>query len=154
MFLPSSRVCSIKEPLSFFITVFGDEESLEPFVSYQPIASSFHPMSDSSVHHLLSPMQITSLSGLQAQLKGRPSSPLPPIRVRLQRRTTVDIVGSESQQQLTITKVLALGTIHSSTRNAKSVTWSGSIVLPPHVQCGGFSASGINIAVSSFSHGT
>jgi len=144
VFLPGSRVCSIKEPVSFFVTVFGDYESLEPFVLYQPIASSFHPMSDM---HPLSPKHITSLSGLQAQfLKPRPSVPLPPVLVRLQRRTIVENSGSD--HKLTATKVLAIGTIHSASKSSKSVTWSGTIVLPQHVQCGGFSASGLDVVDS------
>ncbi|THH26818.1 hypothetical protein EUX98_g7366 [Antrodiella citrinella] len=146
VFLPGSRVCTIKEPIDFFVTVFGDDESLAPFVSYQPIASSFHPMSDSEVH-LLSPVIPTSLSGLQAQFRSRPSNPLPPVHVRLQRRTTVDATPG-SENKLTATKALALGTIHTVFKGSKSVTWSGTIDMSSQVRCGGFSASGLDVADS------
>ncbi|KAH8085415.1 hypothetical protein BXZ70DRAFT_559721 [Cristinia sonorae] len=136
LFLPSSRTCAIREPIDFFITIYGDDESLGPFISYQPVASSFHP---------ISPVHITSLSGLHAQFKPKPPPPLPPIRVKIQRRTVVDIKLPGNEHSVNTTRVLALGMIHTCTRGAKSVTWSGTITLPPTVQCGGFAASGITV---------
>ncbi|KAI0784814.1 hypothetical protein C8Q75DRAFT_370701 [Abortiporus biennis] len=145
LFLPASRVCTLKEPIPFFLTLFGDEESLEPFAAHHTPHSSFHPISE--------PDSIlgSSLAGTLGHQFQRSSIPSHPIRIQLQRRTTVDANAagmgafSKEKSHMVSSKFIGQGIIHSSTRNLNSITWSGTITVPSKVTIGGFSVSGIKV---------
>ncbi|KAI0077848.1 hypothetical protein K474DRAFT_1749404 [Panus rudis PR-1116 ss-1] len=145
LFLPWSRVFCLKQPIPFTLTFVGDDEALEPFSAYHPTPSSFLSLYDSG-----------SISqALQAQIIARTAGPKPPppIRVYVQRRVQVDArtagmpIAEEKSHMLSI-RCLAQGEIHNSSRGKKSMTWSGTITIPPTVCTGGFSASGVKVTDS------
>ena len=134
----------MREPIPFFVTMFADDGALEPFAAYRPSPASFHPLSSTN----------SSASSLQQQLMARAGMHQPPVRLQVQRRTQVDAMSAglpcmREKTYITATRVLARGTVHATTRNPTSITWSGAIVLPPCVRNGGFVASGIKVTVRS-----
>ena len=144
LFLPSSRVIPLTEPIPFFVTIFGDEDTLDPFAAYQPSSASFHPFSES--HGL-----VTSLH--QFTHRATSHQHQPPVRLQLQRHTTVDpayasLMYAREKASLGSTKNLGQCTIHNMNRHRNSITWSGTIAIPTTVTSGGFTASGVKVAVS------
>lgn len=145
LYLPSSRIFPLSEPIPFFVTLFGDEETLDPFAAYQPSSASFHPFSES--RGLATSLQhITNLATSQSHQ--------PPIRLQLQRHTTADAAASASlavlrePANLASSKSLGHSVIHRTSRNRNLLTWSGTIAIPPGVTSGGFTASGVKVTVS------
>lgn len=144
LFLPASQVCTLREPIPFFVTLFAGGDTLEAFSAYRPSPASFHPLSSSN----------SSASSLQHQLMSRTGIRSPPVRLDLQRRTQVDALSADmpivqEKTHITALKTLARGVAHTTTKNTNCVTWSGAIVLPPCVRNGGFVGSGIKVTVRS-----
>ncbi|CAL1712354.1 unnamed protein product [Somion occarium] len=142
LFLPCSRVCTLKEPIPFSVTLFGDEDSLAPFSTYQPSPSSFHPLSHN--HSITSSIQTRFNARIQPNLLP------PPIRVQLSRRTAVDALAAgmmiaEEKGHMAFTRPLGQGVIHKSSRGPNSMTWSGSFAIPPSITTGGFTTSGVKV---------
>ncbi|KAI0917449.1 hypothetical protein AcW1_007355 [Taiwanofungus camphoratus] len=142
IFLPSSQVCSLNEPIPFFVTLFADEDTLAPFTYYRPSPASFHPLSSTASH--------TSLTSVQQQLALRASVGAPPIRVQLQRTTTVNALGAElaassEKGHIFRNKVIGQGIVHNTSRGLRSITWSGTLVVSASVTNGGFIASGLRV---------
>ncbi|KZT64273.1 hypothetical protein DAEQUDRAFT_769836 [Daedalea quercina L-15889] len=146
VFLPQSQICSLKEPIPFFVTLFANEAALSPFLCYAPLSSaSFHPLSSPSE---------TSIDSLQRALKLRQSASTCPLRIILQRTTTVDVdragvpcveggVGQDFASKNTGQAV-----IHNVSRGPKSITWAGTITANPDIGSGGFVASGLRVSDS------
>ncbi|OBZ71500.1 hypothetical protein A0H81_08641 [Grifola frondosa] len=176
LFLPSSQVCSLKEPIPFLVTLFGNENSLAPFAAYRPTPASFHPMSraDSSA--------ATSLTvSLQRPLALGSLMPTCPIRVQLQRTTTISARGAtpvdekdplyereellqtrtlctqgfelmrEARDHMFSAKFIGDGVVYSVSRGPNSVTWSGAVMVPPSngAMCGGFTVHGLQVTVGT-----
>lgn len=142
LFLPSSRVCTVKEPIPFFLTLRGDEESLTPFATYQP-TSSIHPL-----HGSTSP--IGSIKQHIRKRSGSSAASSSPVMVQLQRRSTVDAIAAgmpidEEKGHMTSMKMIGQGVIQGSNRGPSSITWSGMIVVPPKITSVGFTASGLKV---------
>ncbi|EMD39777.1 hypothetical protein CERSUDRAFT_92265 [Gelatoporia subvermispora B] len=146
IFLPSAQICSMKEPIPFFITLFGDEDMLEPFAAWHPSASSFHPISPTPY----------SAGALQQQLFLRSGHvQAPPIKVHLQRTTLVDAgVDSScftkvlSKSYMMSTKAVGQGAVHHASVGRGALTWAGTIILPSDKLCGGFLAQGLRVSDS------
>ena len=147
VFLPQSQICSLKEPIPFFVTLFGSEATLSPFLCYAPSSSaSFHPLSSPSE---------TSIDSLQRALKLRASASSCPLRIILQRTTAVDvdragvpcIEGGVGQDFAS--KNIGQGVIHNVSRGTKSITWAGTITVGADIGSGAFIASGLRVSVSA-----
>lgn len=144
LFLPYSQICSLKESIPFFVTIFGNDEVLDSFSSQLSPPASFHPLSqtDSSGSSL----------NIQAQLMQRVSrGNTPSVRVHVQRRTKVDalaagMLAASDKTHMLSEKSIGQGYIHSSTRKFHSMTWSGVILIPSKITYGGFAASGIQVS--------
>ncbi|KAI0726275.1 hypothetical protein C8Q72DRAFT_532982 [Fomitopsis betulina] len=150
VFLPQSQICSLKEPIPFFVTLFGSEAILSPFLCYSPSSSaSFHPLSSPSE---------TSIDSLQRAFKLRPSAPACPLRIILERTTALDVdragipcvEGGAGQD--TASKNIGQGVIHNVSRGAKSITWAGTITVSADIESGAFVASGLRVSVSAPYH--
>ncbi|OCH92619.1 hypothetical protein OBBRIDRAFT_791067 [Obba rivulosa] len=146
IFLPSAQVCSIKEPIPFFVTLLGDEDTLAPFAAWRPSASSFHPISPTPY----------SSGALQQQLMQRAGYvQAPPIKVQLQRMTLVDVgVDSScftkvlSKSYMMGNKLIGQGAVHHANVGRNALTWAGTLILPSDKVCGGFLAQGLRVTVS------
>ncbi|KAJ3553979.1 hypothetical protein NM688_g3343 [Phlebia brevispora] len=144
LFLPASQVCTMREPIPFFVTLFASDDVLEPFGIHRPSPTSFHPLSTTN----------SSSSSLQQQLIHRTSGGTSPVRVSLQRQTQVDALAAgmptmRENTHIAAVKTLVRGVIHAMTRSSNSITWSGAVELPPSVRSGGFVGSGIKVNVRS-----
>ncbi len=130
--------------------------------------SSFLPLSSSSLN--------LSYEAMQHQLSARKAAHKCPLRLKVQRMTVVDagsagfsfvsfyprsrheavqsLVSREEvvpeRRYMYSTQSIGHGVVHSATRRANSVVWSGAIIIPPTQLgfCGGFEASGLQVAVS------
>jgi len=146
LFLPYSQVCSLKEPIPFFVSIFGDDHVLDTFASHQPPSSlpSFHPISGSH--------SSGSTLNLQRQFLNRVSKSSGPfVSIQLQRRTLVDALAAgmvvlNQKSHMLSCKAIGKGIVHSSSRTVNSVTWSGTILISPTITDGGFAASGIKVS--------
>lgn len=75
------------------------------------------------------------------------------MRVQLQRQTAIDVLAAGLPVQLrertniSASKTIATGIIYSVSREAHSIIWSGHIVVPEKIRCGGFVAKGIRVSV-------
>ncbi|KAH9936073.1 uncharacterized protein B0H18DRAFT_868008 [Fomitopsis serialis] len=145
VFLPQSQICSLKEPIPFFVTLFGNEAVLAPFLRYAPSSASFHPLSSPSE---------TSIDSLQRALKLRQSTPSCPLRIILQRTTAVDVdragvpcVEGRVGQDFA-SKSIGQGAIHNVSRGPRSITWAGTITVNADIASGGFVASGLRVSDS------
>ncbi|EPS96556.1 hypothetical protein FOMPIDRAFT_1130241 [Fomitopsis schrenkii] len=146
VFLPQSQIISLKEPIPFFVTLFGSEATLSPFLCYSPSSSaSFHPLSSPSE---------TSIDSLQRAFKLRPSASACPLRMIIQRTTAVDVdragvpcvEGGVGQDFAS--KNIGQGVIHNVSRGTKSITWAGTITVGADIGSGGFTASGLRVSDS------
>ncbi|RDX42624.1 hypothetical protein OH76DRAFT_1410968 [Lentinus brumalis] len=168
LYLPSSPVCCYQEPIPFHVSVFADEPILDRFAEYRPMPSSFLPLSSSSLN--------LSYEAMQHQLSARKAAHKCPLRLKVQRMTVVDagsagfsfvsfyprsrheavqsLVSREEvvpeRRYMYSTQSVGHGVVHSATRRANSVVWSGAIIIPPTQLgfCGGFEASGLQVADS------
>ncbi|KAH9841350.1 uncharacterized protein C8Q71DRAFT_794377 [Rhodofomes roseus] len=145
VFLPQSQICSLKEPIPFFVTLFGNEATLAPFLCYVPSPASFHPLSSPSE---------TSIDSLQRALKLRQSAATCPLRIVIQRTTAVDVdrtgvpcVEGQVGQDFA-SKCIGQGVIHNVSRGPKSITWAGTITVNADVTSGGFAAIGLRVSDS------
>lgn len=141
-----SQICSLKEPIPFFITLFADEDILSPFTCYHPAPSSFHPLSSPSHTSLHSvSYQLTSRTGI-----GKGGLPL---RVHMKRTTAVDalcagIPQTSQGSYIFSSQVIGQGAVHNTSRTARSITWAGAAELSANVRSGGFEATGVRVSVS------
>ena len=77
--------------------------------------------------------------------------------VQLQRRTQVDAMAAglpalaAEKSHMSAIKTLARAVFHATTRHPNSITWQGSLVVPPWVRNGGFVANGIKVTVCAAS---
>ncbi|KAI0696433.1 hypothetical protein BC835DRAFT_1271920 [Cytidiella melzeri] len=141
LYLPTSQICSLKSPIPFYVTLAGDEDALAPFSSYRPSLGSFHPLSSPS----------GSSGSLPQQIMTRAIEMSPPVDIRVNRHTAVDVLAATTfnlreKTQMSSTKVIGKGVIQSNSRRVGSITWSGVIVISPRVRCSGFRAKGIKVA--------
>ncbi|KZT12214.1 uncharacterized protein LAESUDRAFT_641317 [Laetiporus sulphureus 93-53] len=144
VFLPMSQICSLKEPIPFFVTLFADEDVLSPFTCYRPAPSSFHPLSSPSHTSLHSvSQQLISRTGI-----GKSGLPL---QVHMKRTTAVDVLCTGVPQMsqsshIFSSQVIGQGVVHKTSRNARSITWAGAVTLSANVRNGGFEATGVRVS--------
>jgi len=141
VYLPSSQVCSLQEPIPFFVTLFGNDDSLAPFTSFRPSPASFHPLSSSSN---------ASLTSVQQQLGSRPATCISPLRIHLQRTTIVDVlradVSASPHSHIYSSKVIGQGVVHNTSKGHNSITWSGTISIATGDTNGGFVTKGLCVS--------
>lgn len=142
LYLPESQVCSLRSPMPFHVTLSGDEDSLAPFTGYRPLPESFHPISPSD----------TAPVSLPQQLIVRAIQPPSPLDIGIYRQTDVEVLKTTEDKlpkaHMHTKKLIAKGTVQSTSIQAGSISWSGVIILPPRTRCGGFQASGMQVTVS------
>ncbi|EKM51699.1 uncharacterized protein PHACADRAFT_261996 [Phanerochaete carnosa HHB-10118-sp] len=142
LYLPHSQICSMCDLIPFSVTFFAPEEVLCRYTTFRPSPESFHP--------LASPVA-DSANYVPGQLFSC-FMPCPsPVRLQLLRRTTVDVLAAgvyaapKERTDITTTKVLASGIVYSASRGMNSAVWSGHVIVPNKVGCGGFVAKGIRV---------
>lgn len=142
LYLPHGQICSLCEPIPFSVTFFASEEILSKYASFQPPPGSFHPFTTPD----------EGPNSAKGQLFGRIVSP---VRLELHRRTQVDVLAanqqagparmSKARADLVATETLATGVTHDAQRSVHSVVWTGHVLVPSRVGCGGFVAKGIRV---------
>ena len=150
LYLPHSQICSMRDPIPFSVSLFAPEEVLCKYTSFRPSPESFHPMASPDVD---------TATYMQGYMQGQLFScfmPTPsPVRLQLHRQTTVDVLAAgvdaaaRERTDISGSKALASGVVYTASRDVNAVVWSGHIVLPPKVACGGFVARGIRVTVRS-----
>lgn len=134
------------DPIPFCISLTAREEILAKYASFRPSLESFHPLASPD-----------GAGAPQAQLFSCFIANTSPVRVHLHRQTHVDVLGAgptgggaaRERTDIAATKALASGVVHSASRAAHAVVWSGHVVLPDKVRAGGFAAPGVRVTVRS-----
>jgi hypothetical protein len=133
--------------------VFGTDDVLDRFEgSTQTVLngkdnfSSFHPLDE--------PESRFSTSSLIPKSKPAPTSFK--MKLELQRTTTVDaktaqLINMIESGYMSAQVILTEGVIQCRTRGSDWIAWSGQIMIPPDLTCGGFSAGHLIVHVSTSS---
>jgi len=138
VFLPASQVCTLSEPIPFFVTLFGAEAALDSFKSHQPSVTSFLPMHD-----------ITGDPADTVQAQLRACDTASPVSLKLQRTTIMYThqmsVFAHAEARMHDTEVIGRGVVQRSRRGRNSITWSGTILVDPSLTCGGFDVGTVRV---------
>lgn len=132
----------LDEPIPFVIKVFAPDHVLEELHSSVPPVTN--PKDDYASFHPISPDPSTKTK------RPRTSSGKIKIKVELSRTTRVDAkclqhVNSMSLGYIHGTQTLAEGVIERLTRGSDWIAWSGVLILPDDVKCGGFAACRVQV---------
>lgn len=139
-YLPSSKVTPLNKPIPFTISLLAAGEILGPFRSTAPSLTSFHPLS-----------RTHSASSFVSRLVPHPK---PPLKVHLERHTVTKvratgvIVFGASENGISSSEVLVEESVYRTDQREGSVSWSGELVLPESVDCGGFETDRLKVEVS------
>lgn len=150
--LPSTRVCSYKEPIPFRIRLVGPPESLAPFMFVPPPESSIHPITPDGPLSQYLPSGPTetakALKSLRGYMSKRQQCDLADlIRIRLDRQTFV--LGETSlcaDGQMSTVKSIGEGVIYETDRAKSWLGCSGRIEIHREVDCGSFVATRLIVA--------
>lgn len=140
LYLPNSQICCLAEPIPFFVTLFAPEDILNGYPTFRPSLESFHPLSTTDLSN-----------SLQTQIMDRIVRYPPPVRLLLQRRTQVDVLAASlpcmqvPETHISASKHIASGAVQTVHRDGNKIVWSGSIMVPDRVKCGGFVAMGLHV---------
>ena len=142
LYLPHGQACVLDEPIPFVIKVFAADHVLEELHSSVPPVTnpkdeyaSFHPIRQSHSTKTKRP---------------RTSSGKIKVKLELSRTTRVDTkcmncANSASLGFVNGTQTLAEGVIERLTRGSDWIAWSGVIIVPDEVKCGGFITSRVEV---------
>lgn len=139
-YLPSSRVTPLNKTIPFTVSLLADGEILLPFRSSTTSLTSFHPLS-----------RTHSASSFVSRLA--PNS-RPPLKVHLERHTftkaraTGVLVFGTSENGISSSEILAEGSVYHMDQREGSVSWSGELMIPESVECGGFRTERLKVEVS------
>ncbi|KIP06691.1 hypothetical protein PHLGIDRAFT_128118 [Phlebiopsis gigantea 11061_1 CR5-6] len=147
LYIPNSQVCSMRDPIPYVVTIFAREEILSKYTTFRSSLESFHPMDSPSPD---------VPNSEQPQFFGCLMSHSSPVRLQVLRKTHVDVlaasvgasVATGERTDITASKCIASGVVYGASREYSSVVWSGTIVVPEKVRCGGFGAKGIVVSDS------
>ena len=132
----------LDEPIPFVIKVFAADRVLEELHSSVPPVTN--PKDDYASFHPIGP-------GSSSKVKRpRTGSGKIKIKVELVRATKVDakcaqFAGTASSGFIDGTQTLSEGVIERLTRGSDWIAWSGMIVVPGDVTCGGFTACRLEV---------
>ncbi|GJE98972.1 hypothetical protein PsYK624_152100 [Phanerochaete sordida] len=145
LYLAHSQICSLHEPIPFCVTFFAPEEVLRKYTAFRTSPESFHPLASPD-------------GDADGPARGQLFScflPTSPVRLNLYRRTQVDVHAAgmrtaaaclaRARSDIAATKLLASGVVYNANRDTSSASWSGHILVPRSVGCGGFVARGIRV---------
>ncbi|KAF9783382.1 hypothetical protein BJ322DRAFT_1110263 [Thelephora terrestris] len=142
LYLPHGQVCALDEPIPFVIKVFAADHVLEELHSSVPPVTN--PKDNFASFHPISPDPSMKVK------RPRTSSGKIKLKVELTRTTKVDakcVQSTDSTNSGTIngTQTLSEGVIERLTRGSDWIAWSGVVVVPDDVKCGGFAACRVEV---------
>ena len=137
----------MRDPIPYVVTLFAREEILSKYATFRSSLESFHPMDSPSPD---------VPNAEQPQFFGCLMSHSSPVRLQVLRRTRVDVLAASvdaaaagERTDIASSKCIASGVVYGASREYGAVVWSGTIVVPEKVRCGGFGAKGIRVSVRS-----
>lgn len=142
LYLPHGQVCALDEPIPFVIKVFAADHVLEELhLSIPPVTNpknsyaSFHPIGPDP----------------SKTKRPRTSSGRIKIKVEVLRTTKVDAKRTHFADATRLgfidgIQTLSEGVIERMTRGTDWIAWSGVIVMPGDVKCGGFTACRVEVS--------
>ena len=132
----------LDEPIPFVIKVFAADHVLEELHSSVPPVTN--PKNDHASFHPIRP-------GSSSKVK-RPRTGTAKIKIKLEllRTTKVDAKCTQFAEAASLgyvggTQTLSEGVIERLTRGSDWIAWSGVIVMPNDVKCGGFTACRLEV---------
>ncbi|KAF9643589.1 hypothetical protein BDM02DRAFT_3132325 [Thelephora ganbajun] len=142
LYLPHGQACALDEPIPFIIKVFAADHVLEELHSSVPPVTN--PKDDYASFHPIGPDPSTKAK------RPRTGSAKIKIKVELLRTTKVDPRCTQFADATNLgfidgTQTLSEGVIERMTRGSDWVAWSGVIVVPGDVKCGGFTACRVEV---------
>jgi len=142
LYLPRGEVCTLDEPIPFVIKVFAADHVLEELYSSVPPVTN--PKNDHASFHPIRP-------GSSSKVKRpRTGTAKTKIKLELLRTTKVDAKCTQFAEAANLgyvggTHTLSEGVIERLTRGSDWIAWSGVIVMPSDVKCGGFTACRLEV---------
>lgn len=134
----------LDEPIPFVIKVFAADYVLEELHSSVPPVTD--PKDDYASFHPIGPDPATKTK------RPRTSSGKIKVKVELSRTTRVDAKCMQLQYSnstslgfINGTQTLSEGVIEKLTRGSDWIAWSGVIIVPEDVKCGGFTACRVEV---------
>lgn len=142
LYLPHGQICMIDEPIPFVVKVFAADHVLEELHSSVPPVTK--PKDEYASFHPIGPVSSSKLK------RPRTGTGRIKIKVELLRTTKVDpkcIQFAEAGNLTSIdgTQTLSEGVIERLTRGSDWIAWSGVIIVPSDVKCGGFTSCQLEV---------
>jgi len=141
LYLPHGQVCVLDEPILFVIKVFAADYVLQELHSSVPLVTN--PKNGYASFHPIGPDPSKAK-------RPRTSSGKIKIKLELLRTTKVDakctqFADAAGLGSINGTQTLSEGVIERMTRGSDWIAWSGVIVAPSDVKCGGFAACRVEV---------